>query len=87
MDHWNLEERPVKKGYPPHEVQVHCVQNKAWQAIRLSMKGMSTTEKLETLAAYYDKWRDFYPAEVQVGNYLGALRRGGQLDAQNRVQR
>lgn len=28
-----------------------------------------------------------FATEVQVGNYLGALRRGGQLDDENRVRR
>jgi hypothetical protein len=28
-----------------------------------------------------------YVCEVQVGNYLGALRRGGQLDADNQIRK
>ena len=28
-----------------------------------------------------------HATEVQVGNYLGALRRGGQLDSENRVRK
>jgi hypothetical protein len=53
------------------------------------MKGKPTTAKLDMLAKWYDRFRKdwAYRTEVQVGNYLGALRRGGQLDMQNRVQR
>jgi hypothetical protein len=82
-------EAAVKPGYPPDHVQTFCVQDSAWQRIRLSMKGKATHEKLEILWTW---WRNMhatepYATEVQVGNYLGALRRGGQLDQHNHIRR
>lgn len=93
MDAWDMDKRQVRAGYPPDIVQEFCVREPSWQIFRLSLKGISTREKLRRLADWYDgeeprsdkytKWQ----REVQVGNYLGALRRGGQLDMQNRFQR
>lgn len=110
---WDMDKRSVSLGYNPHDVQIHCVKHSAWQAVRLSMKGKDTTEKLSILEAWWDgqmneatrifgsasmttegvatnmaranalKWA----TEVQVGNYLGALRRGGQLDNENRIRK
>lgn len=106
IDRWDMDQRSVLAGYSPHDVKIHCVQNDAWQQIRLSMKGKDTTEKLSILVAWWDK--QYAEAErlesiddsgarraialrwatyVQVGNYLGALRRGGQLDDQNRIRK
>lgn len=87
MDKWNNRLRPVQAGYAPSTVQLFCVQDKAWQKVRLSMKGMPTHEKLDTLAVWWDTMGGGFKVEVQVGNYLGALRRGGQLDAENRVRK
>jgi hypothetical protein len=90
---WDNNKRPVARGYPPEVVQRYCVQDKNWQQIRLSMKGKPTHKKLEILEAYWDRnytrvRRDAgLIVEVQVGNYLGALRRGGQLDANNQIKR
>ena len=74
-----------------------------WQQVRLSMKGKSTHEKLAILKAWWDKhiitseipagvvpikrtpWG--YAVYVQVYNYLGALRRGGQLDEHNCIRK
>ena len=84
----------VQRGYNQSLVQVHCVRDASWQKVRLSMKGVTTSEKLAILHAYWDKWHGkmFTSAgtdicEVQVGNYLGALRRGGQLDDSNRLRK
>jgi hypothetical protein len=90
MDAWDSEKRPVRSGYNPQDVQRYCVQAPRWQKFRLSLKGLPTELKLALLAMYYnDNSRPYskWEREVQVGNYLGALRRGGQLDMQNRVKR
>lgn len=77
----------VATGYPPQEVQELCVNCSYWQNIRLSMKGVPTHEKLAILKTYWDCHIDTREREVQVGNYLGALRRGGQLDEHNRIRK
>jgi hypothetical protein len=90
----------VEAGYHPYLVQEHCVRNEDWQRIRLSMKGIPTHEKLLVLKRWWDKKlaevrgqtfsadnNPFYPTQIQVGNYLGALRRGGQLDDRNRIRK
>lgn len=93
LDTWNTVARPVRSGYSPAHVQLHCVRNKPWQRFRLMLKGKTTAEKLHLLRCWYDgKLADCglmtrWEREVQVGNYLGALRRGGQLDMNNRIKR
>ncbi len=64
-----------------------------WQSIRLSMKGVSTESKLIILDAYRTRMMKLNGGkllrehEVQINNYLKALRRGGQLNLQDEVQR
>lgn len=91
----------VQDGYPPYLVQDHCVRNEDWQRVRLSMKSRPTHEKLAILKRWWDgqyKVAGCLPTGIersalwtatiiQVGNYLGALRRGGQLDDQNRIRK
>lgn len=92
---WDNNKRPVQRGYPPESVQLHCVRNQEWQQTRLSLKGLPTHEKLARLEKYWDDWHFILSADqhyankikVQVGNYLGALRRGGQLDANNQIKK
>lgn len=75
-----------------------AVHDPDWQKVRLSMKGVTTQRKLEILK----DWREINMAysgaeyirgvlderaKIQIDNYLGALRRGGQLDMQNMIQR
>jgi len=58
-----------------------------WQCFRVAMKGLSTYDKLKMLHEY---WYIHVTAEshglskqtsiVRINNYIGALRRGGQLD-------
>ena len=89
-------------GFDHATVKRYCVDTShkevaEWQRVRLSMKGVPTHEKLGILKAWWDKHEKracggtvedyFYYCFVQVYNYLGALRRGGQLDANNRVRR
>lgn len=106
LDRWDNEKRAVARGYSPHDVRIHCVENGEWQKIRLSMKGVDTTEKLSILEAWWDKQMAeaerldneggvgvlrsaalVKATEIQVGNYLGAIRRGGQLDDDNRIRK
>lgn len=59
---------------------------KEWQCIRVAMKGLSTIEKLTILA----NLRQVYPQQVwkiRIDNYLGALRRGGQLDEDYKIRK
>lgn len=75
----------------------HCVYESydahEWQLFRVSMKGLSTSEKLYMLNNYYDakvvanasnnsgeEWVTYKKNKCRVDNYIGALRRGGQLD-------
>lgn len=107
LDRWDNEKRKCQAGYSPHDVKIHCVQNGEWQKIRLSMKGVDTSEKLAILEAWWDKQMAaaesmicsgvhtealrgnalMRATEIQVGNYLGALKRGGQLDDENRIRK
>lgn len=100
LDRWDNEKRPTKAGYPPEDVQQYAVQDSGWQEMRHSMKGLDTVKKLRILEYWWDEalydmngatfssdWNPFYPTEVQIGNYLGALRRGGQLDNENRIRK
>ena len=98
---WPMRAYPVRPGYSRDLVQVYCVRNKRWQEVRLSMKGLPTHVKLEVLKRWWDtelkgvsyvsgidaKPEKWMQVEIQVGNYLGALRRGGQLDDKNQVRR
>lgn len=91
---WDNEKRAVKAGYSPSEVQKYCVQHSAWQVCRLSMKGVDTYRKLEICEAWWDKHHGEAQtemgcdvAEMQVGNYLGALVRGGQLNNERQIRK
>lgn len=101
IDRWDMQERPVRAGYPPSDVRMHAVNNRQWQVVRLSMKGKSTAVKLTILENWWDRQLKAaqgtpnidraramkYALEVQVGNYLGALRRGGQLNNSNYIRK
>jgi len=87
----------ISAGYDKDTVRKHCVENANWQKIRLSMKGVATHVKLKICKDWWDKQREaariendqdlWWATEVQIGNYLGALRRGGQLDGSNQVRK
>lgn len=66
-----------------------------WQLFRCALKGLTTGQKLAMLQA---RWSEYVVAQSRgadqavlerqrINNYLGALRRGGQLDAQLQVVR
>ena len=88
--------------YTRLEVIIHCNNNPEWQRFRVSLKGLSTKQKLDKLEGWYK--RHSKPVEkqilkgttimkvedgarIQIANYLAALRRGGQLDEYNKVKR
>lgn len=67
-----------------------------WQKFRLSLKGWPTGIKLAKLKTYLNGLGDIdneklleeqMLRDIRVANYINALRRGGQLDLNNRVQR
>lgn len=70
------------------EIEVFT-QDAEWQRVRLSLKGQTTERKLLTL----DAWRTRKlvqgqlprDRQVQIDNYLNALRRGGQLGSDLKV--
>ncbi len=86
----------IAAGISPQDAQVHCVQHADWQRVRLYMKGKTTEEKLDICKCWYDngffrvtnsREADFRIRDMQVANYLGALRRGGQLDMDNKIRK
>ncbi len=79
-------------GFNQDEVQPYCVQDPEWQKCRLSMKNVPTHKKLEILLDWRiehltDDGFILRPTEVQIDNYLGALRRGAILDENNLIKR
>lgn len=72
-----------------------------WQAFRVALKGLTTSEKIHMLNARWHTfgcgalqlnrastfdWNDSGHIEwIRIMNYIGALRRGGQLDSQLNV--
>lgn len=67
-----------------------------WQKFRVSLKGLTTREKLYCLMWYWETHvdvgagthvtvEDWSREIIRVNNYLGALKRGGQLDSALRV--
>jgi len=67
-----------------------------WQKFRVSLKGLTTREKLYALMWYWEVHiavgagshkspEDWSREIIRVNNYLGALKRGGQLDSALRV--
>jgi len=71
------------KSTTVYEIRVFCADSE-WQRVRLSLKKQTTERKLITL----DAWRarklqsdGTLPRDrqVQIDNYINALKRGGQL--------
>jgi hypothetical protein len=80
------------KSKTVNEINAYC-KDPEWQSLRLKMKGQPTEKKLRMLKHYRDKKtfngtcglaRKF---EVQIDNYIDALKRGGQLNMQLEVVR
>lgn len=73
--------------YTLWEVQTYCVDSADWQRFRMAMKGIPTPRKLSMLEGWLlaDGEAPSREVEVQVSNYINALKRGGQLDMKLRV--
>jgi hypothetical protein len=80
MNQWPYEVTTLQFG----EI-MEAVKNERWQTFRLSLKGLSTSDKLEKLKAYMrnsryeDKGSLSRVEQVRIDNYINALLRGGQL--------
>lgn len=84
----------IDAGISPEDAKKYCVQHADWQRVRLKMKGQNTEIKLGILHEWYERGHFMGSRELnkhirllQVINYLGALRRGGQLDEYNRIKK
>ena len=55
-----------------------AVNDKKWQVFRTTLLQLPTKEKLKRLEDYRRKHRT-YKAQVQVENYINALKRGGLI--------
>ena len=57
-----------------------AIKDQHWQEVRLSMKGMTTDQKIDTLYWFMaQRGRDDKVATICVQNYVNALKRGGQI--------
>ena len=63
----------------PRDATLAAVQDSAWQSFRISLKGTSTQFKLARLRRWLADHNASTDAKLQVGNYVKALLRGGQL--------
>lgn len=86
MDHWPYEVSNLT------QVEIAKFVNDAnWQTFRLSLKGISTGFKLRMLQQHRASCKRLNGRElsradqVRIDNYINALKRGGQLDASNKV--
>lgn len=69
-----------------YDVIVHCVNDFEWQMFRIKvLKGISTEHKLAQLDAWIRDHHSSFASKCQVDNYLGALKRGGQIDSEGNV--
>jgi len=62
-----------------HQQIDKAVSSDDWQKFRVSLKGLSTSTKLQKLSNWVVKKHNSKRAKLQASNYRGALRRGGQL--------
>jgi hypothetical protein len=70
--------------YTTEEVKEFCVNDSEWQRFRLSLKGISTQAKIRQLNIRRESnlvdSKLSRRHQVQIDNYINALKRGGQLD-------
>lgn len=91
VDRWPVERYSV--GSYTMEQILHYVDNPEWQKFRSKvLKGAPTKYKLKLLVLWLQDHpevddKKVWVAHVQVSNYLNALKRGGLLDTNLRVQR
>ena len=73
--------RRIKRGISAYSRNVaDAVDNEAWQRLRISLKGLTTEEKIKRLETYVEANVDKEELRlrlVRVDNYLKALARGG----------
>ena len=51
-----------------------------WQMFRVGLKGLTTKDKLRALWCRLTAYEESATERVRVNNYIGALKRGGQLN-------
>lgn len=88
-DHWPFMAE-FTEAYDHHQIRYACYEQPGaslvWQQFRVRLKGLSTKEKLYALGWFKTTNDYFEPNDIiRVNNYLGALKRGGQLDQHLRV--
>lgn len=64
-----------------------AIKDAEWQKFRLSLKGVSTEQKLSRIVRYIERRGETGLVEIQIMNYINALKRGGQLSKTGEVQR
>ena len=65
-------------SYPPSQIQ-WAVNDREWQTFRETLKGLPVSEKYEKLS-YYLFAKEYSPrSQIQVTNYVNALKRGGLI--------
>ena len=81
-----MEQWPYEVTALQFEEIMEAVKDDCWQEFRLSLKGLSTTEKLKRLEGYLLKvelaskdGNTPRVEQVRIDNYINALLRGGQL--------
>ena len=60
------------------EITKH-IKDPVWQKLREELKGKSLEEKYKELSAWLHKHGNSRAAQVQVTNYINALKRGGNI--------
>jgi len=55
------------------------IKDPKWQSFRKSLKGTDTDTKLLQLRKWLQQNKDSKESQIQVTNYVNALKRGGQL--------
>jgi hypothetical protein len=60
-----------------------AIRDANWQEFRLSLKGISTREKLNRLQGYLEE-DSSQVRQIRVQNYLNAIARGGQIEPCNK---
>lgn len=93
IDRWHYIYR-FSEAYTREQIHEAVYSSEVWQMFRVSLKGLTTREKLYALGWYWDVYispgmlvigADTKLQIVRVNNYLGALKRGGFLDSQLHV--
>ena len=71
--------KPPHFGFITRDEIMEAVEDDQWQDFRISLKGLSTETKIRKLWEWVESHDTSREAQVQVTNYVNALRRGGQL--------